>query len=100
MMGVSLCQWRFSIGTFYLKSVPKKGGKEYNGFYYKEHVYTMLLAGAVPLKIYFGLLTVFAYSFMFVSLFFISMTLYPYIKLLCDTTLIFRLHIHDIIPVH
>ena len=50
MMGVSLCQWRFSIGTFYLKSVPKKGDKEYNGFYYKEHVYTMLLAGAVPLK--------------------------------------------------
>ena len=35
MMGVSLCQWRFSIGTFYLKSVPKKGGKEYNRFYYE-----------------------------------------------------------------
>ena len=80
MMGVSLCQWRFSIGTFYLKSVPKKGGKEYNGFYYKEHVYTMLLAGAVPLKIFFGLLTVFAYSFMF------QFHYSPYI--------------HDIIPVH
>ena len=81
MTGVS-CQCRFSKGSFNLKSAPKRYGKENNGFYSNDHVFTILLslAGAVPLKILFGLITVFAYSLMFVLLLIISLLLYLYIK--------------------
>ena len=88
MMGVSLSQWRFNIGTFNLISSGKKTcGKINVKSPWGEGILNMCLslAGAVPLKLFFGLSTVFAYCFMILSLLCLSLIVYPYIKIFCDT---------------
>ena len=85
-MGISLTQWRFSIGTFNLISVHKKCANDNNKLFLYEHFNTILLslAGAVPLKILFGLIKVFTYCFMIISLLAVLLILYPYLKLFCN----------------
>ena len=86
MTGVSLCQWRTSVGMFNLKSVHNKCAKANNQPYYNEPSHNMLsfLAGAEPLKILLGVLTVFAYSCMIISNLSIFLILYPYFKFFCE----------------
>ena len=83
-MGVSLCQWRISIGMYNVKYSYKKLGKinhpNSSVFFFN------FLRFLCPLTvgILFGLVIIFTYSFMvifFLSLFFIA---YLFLFLLCD----------------
>ena len=87
-MGVSLSQWRYSIGMFNLKSVYQKHVKVNKNSPSLDQFYDMpsSFAGSVPIKILFGLLNVLAYSSLVISFLFIFLMLYPLFKFLCDET--------------
>ena len=83
MMGVSLCQWRYSIGMFNLKSVYKKFGK--NKPILIELLFDSLgsFAGFLPIKIFLGLLKVFAFSLMIISCSSLFLVLYTFLIFFC-----------------
>ena len=88
-MGVSLCQWRHSVGMFNAVHLVKGCRKETNspllivGLFYDIFVSVI---GHVSLKIILGLLIVFVYSFMIVSILPIFLMLYPFLNLFWDNS--------------
>ena len=88
MMGVSLCQWRYSIGMFNLKSVYQKHIKVNKSPLSLDQFFDIFasFSGSVPIKIIFGLLKVLAYSVMVISFLFIFLMSYPCFKFVCDET--------------
>ena len=87
-MGVSLCQWRLSVGMFNAMNLGKGCGKESNSPLIDVLLSDILASvrGHVSLKILLGLFKFFAYSFMIVSLLPIFLMLYPYLNLFWDNT--------------
>ena len=79
-MGVSLSQWRSSIGTFNVFSIKTNCCKFKNLHYFKDHIFNILPSFAIPLpiRISFGLLILLSYSFMIISLVPLGFILYPY----------------------
>ena len=82
-MGVSLMQWRLSVGTFNAISVYKKSCRIRNEPLIDFLPRSMYLV--FPLRLFFGLTTVFAYSFIIISLLPLSFMLYPYTQFSDDT---------------
>ena len=83
-MGVSVCEWRFSIGIFNLKSAAKFGkpNMKSHPFMWSCNLFDYF---ALLLKISLGLLKVFAFCGM-VSFMFILLTLDPFLILFFDIT--------------
>ena len=82
--GLGLMQWRLSVGTFKTILVPKIFCSIWNKpiFYISLRRYMILV---LPLRLFFGLLTGFSYSFMLLSLLPLSFLLYPFTQF-CDDT--------------
>ena len=72
MTGVSVDQWRASIGLFHSKTISKKyvkGCNDYDGLLITDHLRKMLCILEKPLEILFSLLLLFSYCTMIVILF-------------------------------
>ena len=91
-MGVSVSEWRFSIGTFKSIYVHMKCGKKTQHPYLAGWVFNIFVSftEVVPLKICFGLLKVFIINFMVVLLLPIFLISYTHLE--------FHTHTSNFIP--
>ena len=88
MTGVSVCQWRISVGIFNLLSMYIKCVKGSNKLHRNEKPSNIFVSffSILPTKLLFGFLVVFAYCLMIILFLSIFLMLYPHINLFCDGT--------------
>ena len=85
-MGVSLSQWRVSIGSFNVISVRRRFPRHRNQLFSNDYISQILhsLAMSLALKIFFGVFLILAYCFMVIFLLPLCLILYPFNKFSCD----------------
>ena len=83
MVGISVEQWRYSIGLFNIKSVRKRFRKVVENLNPIQQSFNLIchFLGSMPVKILFGLCKVFVYCSMIISFLPLLLFLYPFFHL-------------------
>ena len=87
MMGVSLCQWRYSIGTFNQKYMPKLG--KINRKFHTGWSFQFGHLACLPFILLLGLVKVFAFCTMIITLLPAFLFLHPFLMFFFDKTFAF-----------